>query len=269
MNNPTVTFVTAFIDLNEDRSKYRSTETRIKLFKQFANSGVAICLFVSSQYENIGKDLANEFKNVKLMTITNLEDLEIYKLITNLNPKSPSNINKIKDTMNFIILMNCKTEFLYNILLINPFNTAHFAWIDFSIFHIINNIDKTISQLQLIGYSKLKEKMLLFPCCWSHEFTKEHIHSILSSILWRFCGGFFIGDKQSIHNMHNLIIDQLPNFINQNNVIVWEVNIWTWLEVKHNWKIDYYFANHNDTILDVPKEYISVVNNLTPNPLLS
>ena len=105
MQNPTVTFVTAFIDLNEDRTKDRSPETRINLFKNIAKSGVAICLYVSSKYENIGKDLENEFKNVKLMKITNLEDTETYKIINNLKPNLPLVRKECHDTLNFITLM--------------------------------------------------------------------------------------------------------------------------------------------------------------------
>ena len=63
--------------------------------------------------------------------------------------------------------------------------------------------------------------------------------------------------------MHNLILKTLPIFIKQHGIIIWEVNFWTWLEINYNWKIDYYIADHNDTILDIPKEYISVANNLT------
>ena len=65
----TVTFVTALIDLEEDRSKDRSVETRIKLFKHIASSGIAICLYVSSNYEIIAKELEKEFNNVKFMNI--------------------------------------------------------------------------------------------------------------------------------------------------------------------------------------------------------
>ena len=268
MQIPTVTFVTAFIDLNEDRSNDRSPETRISLFKNIAKSGVAICLYVSSKYENIGKDLENEFKNVKLMPITNLEDTEIYKIINKFNPNLPSIITNYHDTLNFMSLINAKSEIVYNASLVNPFNTEYFAWIDFSIFHVIKNIEEAISKLKLFGHSNLKEKFLLFPCCWFPEISKQYIHHITSQVHWRFCGVFFIGDKASVQNMHNLMITQLPNFINHTgtNIIAWEVNFWAWLEVYHDWKIDYYIADHNDSILDIPKSYISVVASLTSIP---
>ena len=123
MPEPTLTFTTAFIDLNEDRSKDKSPEVRIKHFKTLAKSGIAICLYVSSTYENIGKELENEFENVKLMPIINLEDLETYKIIKRLNPTLPTNRNIEKDTLNYMILQNAKSEFVYKTVISNPFNT--------------------------------------------------------------------------------------------------------------------------------------------------
>jgi glycosyl transferase family 25 len=267
-HNPTVTYVTAFIDLNEDITKNRPIDVCIEMFKNIAKSGVAICLYLSSKYENIGKELENDYKNIKLMPITNLDETKTYKIITELNPNLPAIRTECHDTINFLILMNAKSEFVYNASLENPFNTEHFAWIDFSIYHIANNIEYFTSQLRLFGYSKLKDNFLLFPCCWSPKQSKDLSHNISININWRFCGGFFIGDKTSIKNMHELMLDKLPYFIKHtgNNIIAWEVNVWAWLEMNYNWKIDYYNANHNDSIIDIPKSYISIVASLTSIP---
>ena len=258
MQNPTVTFVTAFIDLYEDSPTDKLPTYRINLFRHIANSGVAICLYVSSKYENIGKEFESEYKNIKLMQITNIENTETYKIIKKLNPVLPINKTDNKDTINFLILMNAKSEFVYNASLINPFNTEHFAWIDFNIFHVINNIEHATSKLKLFGFNKLKPTMMLFPCSLTPEITNTLLDYVKRFVLWRFCGGFFIGDKISIKNMHNLMLLNLPTFIQNNgeNIITWEVNMWAWLEINHNWQIDCYYANHDNTILDIPKEYM-------------
>ena len=55
MSIPKVTFVTAFIDLNEpNRSKVRTPDQYVSLFKLLASSKVPICFYVSSSYELIG-----------------------------------------------------------------------------------------------------------------------------------------------------------------------------------------------------------------------
>ena len=287
MSIPTVTFVTAFIDLNEpNRSKVRTTNQYVSLFKLLASSKVPICLYVSSSYESIGIELQLEFSNVKLMPIINLEDTETYKIINSCNPSLPPIQNIEKDTKEYFILMNAKSEFVYNITLLNPFNTEHFAWIDFGIFHVISNVDNIIKNIYNLSISKIKPKLMLFPSCWSKDKSITNISLIKKQIFWRFCGGFYIGDKHSIIEMHFLIQKELPNFINykynqnnnnndnnnnnndnnnnnndnndnnNNNIILWEVNLWAWLEYNCNWLVDTYNANHNDTILTIPNNLI-------------
>ena len=182
MPEPTLTFTTAFIDLNEDRSKDKSPEIRIKHFKTLAKSGIAICLYVSSTYENIGKELENEFENVKLMPIINLEDLETYKIIKELNPTLPTNRNNEKDTLNYMILQNAKSEFVYKTLISNPFNTDYFAWIDFSICHILTDTEIILKQLYNYSISSFTidnnlsndNNFLLFPTCFSKEKSQTY-----------------------------------------------------------------------------------------------
>ena len=270
--NPTVTFVTAFIDLNEDRPKDRTPETRVTLFRHIANSGVSICLYVSSKYETIGKELENEYKNIKLMPIINLEDLETYKLITSYLPNLPTNRLPYKDTLNYMIIQNSKSELVYNVTLSNPYNTEHFAWIDFSIFHMVSHIEYVIKQLQLINVNKLLKSFLVFPSCWSKEKSKELIHttnSIYTTVNWRFCGSFFIGDITSIQNMYLLTMNNLPHFINNidnpEHIISWEINVWAWLEDKCNWEVSTYCADHNNSILDIPHSIFIKETNIKTN----
>ena len=262
MEQSTVTFVTAFIDLNEDRDSFRKIDTYVSSFKQLALSKIPICLYVCSRNESIGIDLQLQFPNVKLMPTINLEDTITYKVINKFNPDIPILENINKDTKKYIILMNTKSEFVYNVSLINPFNTDHFAWVDFGIFHIISNPETAINNLYKLSSSKLKDKLLLFPSCWSKEKSETHMNKITKLINWRFCGGFFIGDKKSIQDMYLLIINELPNFIKHSgkNIIIWEVNYWAWLESKHNWIIDTYHADHNDTIINIPNDYINNIN---------
>lgn len=325
MPEPSITFVTAFIDLNEERVKDRTPETRVKLFKQLADSGISICLYVSSTYETIGKELENKYPNVKLMQILNLEDTETYKLIKSFNPDLPKNRCHFKDTLNYMILQNAKSEYVYNATLINPYHTEHFAWIDFSICHvltdtnIINTVTNTITnndtntdttittttitnkildKLYTFSTSKINLNTVLFPSCFSKEKSTYYIDILSSHIVWRFCGGFFIGDKISMVNMYFLMLKELPHFIKKNSktseetpsdttqsedtpstdsspedipinytpIISWEVNVWVWLEQKCNWSIDSYHADHNSSMLEIPHKYYEIEPEPIPEP---
>ena len=177
------------------------------------------------------------------------------------NPDIPIVTNIKKDTKNYMILMNAKSEFVYNATLSNPFNTTHFAWIDFGICHILDTlntnldtINTMLSNLYNVSKLNLKDNFLLFPSCFSKDESRLRMHNIDKTINWRFCGGLFIGDKISIKDMHFRMLDKIPLFIQKTNVIVWEVNIWAWLEHSYDWNVDSYIADHNYTMLNIPLE---------------
>ena len=257
MAKSNVTFVTAFIDLNEDRQNCKSLDTYISLFKTLAESGISICLYLSPNLEHIGIELQELYKNVKFIKTINLEDTVTYKVINSLNPLLPNKRCTIKDSLNYITLMNAKAEFVNDAININPFNTTHFAWIDFGICHIISNPKTTLSRLYRIAeHCKLQENILVFPGSWSLEMVSQNFKNIANIPYWRMCGGFYFGDKQSLQNMYELNLEAINRFINQYGIISWEVNIWAWMELSMNWKISIFTADHNNTILQIPESYI-------------
>jgi len=271
MSSTKITFVTAFIDLYEDdRQHVRTSDNYVSLFKQLASSGISICLYVSSSYELIGLDLQKQFPNVVLMRILELKDTETYKIIMDHNPEIPIVSNIKKDTKNYMILMNSKSEFVYKASIVNPFNTNHFAWIDFGICHILRNPQKTLTDLFNLSNTQLIDKLLVFPSCWTKNESLNIINKnkqlLTTNIQWRFCGGFYIGDKDSLKDMYLLVKNELPNYIKHSgtNIINWEVNTWLWLEQDCGWNIETYKSDHNDSILNVPSKYILNYNSI-PN----
>ena len=257
MSETKITFVTAFIDLNEDRTNCRTLDTCISLFKTLAESGISICLYLSPNLEKTGIKIQELYKNVKFIKTINLEDMVTYKLIKSLNPLLPNKRCAIKDSLNYITLMNAKAEFVSDAININPFNTSHFAWIDFGICHIISNPKNTLSRLYRIAeHSKLQENILAFPGSWSLEMVLQNFKNIANIPYWRMCGGFYFGDKQSLQSMYELNLEAISKFINQYGIISWEVNIWAWMELTMKCKIRVFTADHNDTILQIPESYI-------------
>jgi glycosyl transferase family 25 len=55
------------------------------------------------------------------------------------------------------------------------------------------------------------------------------------------------------------MLKELPNFITHTNKnsIAWEVNVWSWLELKCGWTINSYQADHNNSILTLPQNYFN------------
>jgi hypothetical protein len=165
-----------------------------------------------------------------------------------------------------MILMNAKIEFVNMVIEYNPFKTRHFAWIDFSICHVIHRQTESLQRLTIYAHSNLKDTMCLLPACWTKEYTASEISKVCDSINWRFCGGFFIGDCDSLKHWYEVYRRYYTPFLETNKTLIWEVNYWAWLENQGYWSPQHYMANHDDSIIQIPGEYLKVVASLTTIP---
>jgi len=250
-----ITFVTAFINLYEKPLDYKDNEWRYDNFKKLASSGINICLYTNTEsYERLSEIIA-DYPNVKLMEIFNLEDTLVYNC-KNLDYNLPDNRNEQKDTEKYIFLINSKIEIVNDALKKNVWDSTHFAWIDFSIAYIFKNIGQTIEHLSILGKRTFIEKLLVIPGCWKTDTTV-----LTERVNWRFCGGFFLGDYESITNFYELYKQHFENFILEHKKLVWEVNFWAWLELNTDWKPDWYLADHDDSILNIPTRYYALLLN--------
>jgi hypothetical protein len=266
MTKPTVTFVTAFLDLSEDRSNDKSPEKCFNYFHNLAKSGINICVFVSQVYFDTVRELCKDLPNIHLMPTIELSDTWIYKTTQSVFDISlPEQRTSYHDTYNFLVLMNAKIEFINRAIQLNPLNTTHFAWIDFSICHVIHS-QNTLERLHTYSNSLLRDNMMLLPGCWSRDLSNNNMHSIYNKVHWRFCGGFFIGDINSLNNFYNCYLLHYKTFLEENRRLVWEVNFWAWLENKEYWLPDVYAADHNDSIVHIPSDYLKTVASLTTIP---
>jgi hypothetical protein len=252
--NRGITYVTAFIDLKEDRSEYRTPEVSFNHFKRLASCGINICLFVSKIYLEEALKACNIYSNIYLMPTVELEDLEIYRIIKSVDLKVPETRNIIKDTYNYMALMNCKTEFVLKALESGIFNTTHYSWIDFNICHIIKT-DNILEKLYKCS-TLLKDNIMLLPSCWSKDESIDNILLVSDGIYWRFCGGFFIGDRMSMLDFHRCYEEYYLEFLEDTKKILWEVNFWAWIEYKSYWNPEYYISIHDDSMLNIPDIYI-------------
>lgn len=266
-----VTLVTAFYDLEEDRSKDKSNVRYWSLFHHLCETGLPICLFVSKSFAQEADPVVKKYKNVKLMSDSStLQDTLSYKLIQERKEiQLPENRTVHHDTKNFMVMMNSKPDFVAQVATTNPFDTSHFAWIDFGICHVLKEIPNTLNWLKLICCSKLKSKMLLFPNCWTKSFSLSRIEHVHSGINWRFCGGFYLGDMASVLCFSDSCNKALVHWVKEKNRMTWEVNLWAWMESipDYDFEPDSYIADHNDTILKVPVEYIPVYCSMTTTPV--
>jgi hypothetical protein len=238
-------YVSAFLDLKEDRSSYRTISKSLDLFEPLEKSSINMICFISKNFkQKIDQDSRYlKSSNIKYVEIE-LDELETYKLVKSYEKISlPYERNIVKDTANFLILMNSKTEFIKKAM--DIVDADYYAWLDFNICHVFKNINESITYLENIEKTEIKEKLLSFPGCWPKG---TNLYSIYDRINWRFCGGFFIADKKSVIELHSIVCKYIEQSL-KNGKITWETNLWALAEIYSDLKIDWYLADHNDSII--------------------
>lgn len=251
-----VTFVTSYIKIyNEDYDISRTFGKRLEHFLKLADTGINICIFCSPEFQDVFKEICKKYNNIKLLDIISCYELKFLHINKTVNTL-PERRNILKDTEYYMYLMNSKIDFVKKSIDINPFSTKYFAWFDFSLPYIFRNIDKTIEEIKIISQRNFINTFLTMPGCW--KFKINEINYIKNNICWRFCGGFFLGDKESLINFYNLSIDNFNKFLTETNTLVWEVNYWAWLETNKNFNPIWYQADHNDTIVNIPEEVYTI-----------
>ena len=146
--------------------------------------------------------------------------------------------------------MLSKLEFIKKTIDVNPYNSENFCWFDFSLPYIFKDMNNTLLKIKKISDYQFKDKFIYMPGCW--HFKINDINNLKNNIVWRFCGGFLIGDKHSLMHFYVTSYEFFLDFLFKTRTLVWEVNYWAWLEGNNLIKPIWYLADHNDTIVDIP-----------------
>lgn len=256
-----ITFVTSILHIYEnDYDEKKTIQWRIDRFRELVALGINLCVYISPEMEPLIRPIETENPNtVKIMRILRCEDTLIAKMLKENCPdyKLPTNRNLGKDQAKYSIVINSKTEFMSDTVQKNPWNSTHFAWIDFNITYVFSNKEYTLPFIKWMAQQHyIKPQCFAIAGCgpWS-AFNNVYITDITESIYWRFCGGFFLADAKSILKFHELYLENFPKFLREHRTLVWEVNFWAWLESNTDWKISCYSADHNDSIVcNIPAE---------------
>ena len=304
MPKSNLTFVSSLIKVYETPFENKDTEWRISKFRIIAETGIQLCIYISPEYETTMTEFVKEFPNVKIMKIMSIQDTFVFKvyqeaILTNQHNESsqitldqitlPNYRNEPKDTINYMLTINSKVEFINDAIQQNPWSSTHFAWIDFSIAYVLKDIERSKEFLRILAKRTLAPKFFTIPGCWS-KYMGENMETILNNICWRFCGGFLLGDKESVAKFSSLCMKYFPRFIQKYRKLVWEVNFWAWLEYEqeqdqehdqdqeqdhdqehnqeHNqdqehdqepvWQPVWFKGDHNDSILHISADFCSL-----------
>lgn len=238
-----ITFVTSFFHIyDQEYDTNKTVEWRVERFREIASSGIKICLYVSAEQIHL---IPREYTNVHIIESPKLF---VEAICEKMDLQLPQQRSILKDTAKYMYVINSKTDLMTDAIQRNAWESTHFAWIDFNISHVFLDKERTLRFLKDLDQYELPKTCMLVPGCWS-KYDNINIGHVTECIFWRFCGGFFLGDKASILRFGTLYTTKFPEFIETTRRLVWEVNFWAWLEVNSDWKPQWYSADHNDTIL--------------------
>jgi hypothetical protein len=253
-----ITFVSAFLKLNNNVFEwYKSLNDCFNLFeKLFKVKDIKINLFLSPCYKEYGDILISKYPYNLKIDYLDLDNLWTYNEVCKIKDLQLPNFRNLnKDSVKYLSLQNCKLELIDKSIQNNYFNTIHYAWIDFRIFHIIKEDVENIfvNDLEKMVNTKLKENLFVIPGCWDKITHHTIFKFLMERISWRFCGGFFLGDKESLTKFYTDFKKIWLLYLSLQK-ITWEVNIWHLLEINNIINPLWFKADHNNTIVKIPEE---------------
>ena len=168
-----------------------------------------------------------------------------------------------KDTIDYVLLNSSKTAFIQ--VAIEKFPEYEiFCWLDFGIAHccIKNEItveifQQTLENILISSKATItnNNNKIRIPGCWSiHNINQNtNMKHVSNQILWYFCGGFFAGHKNSLRKFASFVEEKILQLCEE-KFIMWEVNIWYLIAREYPELFDWYYGDHN----------ISMLNNFIP-----
>jgi hypothetical protein len=227
-----ILFVSSFYHINHSYS--HEIIERLKVLAKY----VPINLFCSEQDVPLLETIPNLILQVK-----EFDTFETYKLLYEAE-ELPEKRNFAKDTKEYMILMNMKTECLTLIKQKTLHHIDYYVWIDAGISKIFKDPEITLSTLvaRLQTSNNLPDKILI-PGCWGPQ---SDVGILTHCIHWRFCGGFFCVPTDLVISFSKEVLQGCQEIKEKTNKITWEVNVWTYIESRVS--IEWRPGDHNETI---------------------
>jgi len=233
MNQPTI--ITSMLIARSDGRMTHPVMTYLAHFEHLVATGLPIVVYLEPSL--VGSVRAS---NVTVIP-TSLEDLPLWRDMQGMELRLPADRNPVKDTADYLALINSKTELVRRTIAMTDVDAMH-AFVDFGIFHVIR--DKARAQNRIRAIDATYAELVTLPGC-----TRQ-ISDYLDRINWRFCGGFFYGPAAAMRTFANLHQRRARTLL---PTLSWEVNIWAWMERHGELACQWYQADHDDSIFDFPE----------------
>lgn len=232
------TIVSGFIS---NINSYRNVEKYIEYGEKLCKIDINKVIFIEEiLYNKYFKDKTYESTT---FIFTSKEHLYLYKYKNELiNFNKLCTDNPSKDTIEYMFVQNNKTEWVREAIDKNVYNSNQFIWIDFGIYHMINDeylFNKYIYDFKNKSYENIRISSSIF----------YNASSIYTNIHWLFLGSIFGGNSKKLLEFADLTKKKCIETIQNQKTIMWEINIWYIIYLEYPELFNNYIADHNQTIL--------------------
>jgi len=163
-------------------------------------------------------------------------------------PHLPDKRTHEKDTHEFMVLMNSKTECLKLAKDAYPDHT-YYVWLDAGISKIFQYPLASFSYLTRT-LPKIKTDKIIIPGVWDYV-----VQGILVTkyVNWRFCGGFFVVPATHVDFFHSRMLLGIQESVDAADKAIWETNIWAYMELRL--PILWMKADHNELLFAILEKF--------------
>jgi len=244
------TIVSGFIsNINTNKS----LESYINYGKKLINIPVKKIIFIE---DHIYNDHLSEYINEEILMHTvfcfiKKNDIYLYKYYDKITNFDLYTDTPNKDTIDYMITMCNKTEFVKSAIELNPHNTDQFIWVDFGIYHIFNHDHIANHDELFINYiqnlsQKIIENEFIIRIAGGYFYIDVNLYH---EICWCFLGGIFGGHKNALLEFANLMNKKCISVIENEKTILWEVNMWYMIYKDHPELFSIYITDHNPNMI--------------------
>jgi Bacterial protein of unknown function (HtrL_YibB) len=245
-----VTIVTAFI-ANANQRQDRSIDDYIAYGKKLMAAPIKkIIFFDRSLIEKIPDDCFND--NTMIIPI-NKYDNYLYQYKEKITEFHLNTTCSEKDTLEYMMTICNKTEYIRNAIEINPFQSSQFVWVDFGINHVFKEQSdeefiSILTRLREKEFENVRIANIWDPSLYDMIFNNFKTDPY-KDVMWFFAGGVLGGNSTSLIKFADLTKQQCIKVIEERKTIMWEVNIWFQVYSENKELFSLYSCDHNPSII--------------------
>jgi len=173
------------------------------------------------------------------------ESIYLYQHLSKITDFHITTTKPEKDTLDFLFVQCNKTEWVRQIISENPFQTKQFTWLDFGIYHIIQ--DEFLMKNAIERISKTECEKVSIGSCWNIRLP--FVRDIYKDVAWFFAGGIFGGEPEYLIKFADYMKAKCLQLIQEKKHLMWETNIWYLVHQEHAEIFSVYLADHDTTLL--------------------